>query len=72
MRVCDPSSVYDVMKYFAKTITPRTFSKFILSHTIFSYNSFCVNVLLQINFGAIAIKFPTTHDKLEIVFRPFH
>ena len=35
-RFCVPPSVYEVLKYFIETLTPRAFSKIILSHSIFS------------------------------------
>ena len=43
-RVCVPRSVYDALKYFTETLTPRTFSKIILSHSFLSHSSFCVNI----------------------------
>ena len=42
------SSVYDALKYFTETITPRTFSNIILSHSFFSYGSLCVNIFSKI------------------------
>ena len=62
-RVCVlPSDVYDVLKYFTETVTPRIFSKIILSYSIFSYSSFYVNIftkhflLLVPTFGYVAVK----------------
>ena len=46
-RVCVPPSVYDPLKYFTETVTPRTFSKIFLSHSFLSCGSFCVNVFSQ-------------------------
>ena len=34
------TSVYDALKYFTETATPRTFSKTILSRSFLSYSSF--------------------------------
>ena len=42
--VCVPPSVYDALKYFTETVTPRTFSKINFSHNIFSHRNFCVNI----------------------------
>ena len=61
-RVCIPPSVYDALKYFSETVTPRIFSKFILSHSILSYNNFYVNIfsrnflLFVPAFGHVAVK----------------
>ena len=44
MRVRVHPSVYDALKYLTQTVTPRTFSKIILSHSFLSYGSFCVNI----------------------------
>ena len=46
---CVLPSVYDTLKYFTETVTPRTFSKVILSHSFIlshsSHSSFCGNIL---------------------------
>ena len=42
-RGCVYPSVYDALSYFTETVTPRKFSKIILSHNFLSYSSFCVN-----------------------------
>ena len=44
--LCYPS-VYDALKYFTETVTPRTFSKIILSHSFLFYSSFCVNIFFE-------------------------
>ena len=43
-RVFVPPSVFDALKYFTETITPKTFSKIIFSRSFLSYSSFCVNI----------------------------
>ena len=43
-RVCVHPSVYDALKYFTETVTPRTFSKIVLPHNFLSCSSFCVNI----------------------------
>ena len=54
--------VYDELKNFTEAVTPRTFSKVILSHSILSYSSFCVNmfsknILLFVpTFGHVTVK----------------
>ena len=61
-RVCAPLSVYDALKYFTGTVTPRTFSKLIFSHSFLSYSSFCVNtfsknfLLLAFAFGHVTVR----------------
>ena len=86
-RVCIPPSVYDALKYFTETVTPRTFSKFILPHCILSYNSFYVNMfsrnflLCVPAFGHVSVKnfieywnFEILNDSLEdsLWFKSFH
>ena len=39
-RVCLHLYVYDALKYFTETVTPRTFSKLILSHSFLSNSRF--------------------------------
>ena len=59
---CVLPSVYDTLKYFTETVTPRTFSKVILSHSFLSYSSFCGNILSKNfllfvpAFGHVAVK----------------
>ena len=57
-----PPSVYDALKCFTETVTPRTFSKFILSYSFLPYSSFCINlfsknfVLFVPTFGYVTVK----------------
>ena len=44
MRVFVHLSVYDALKYFTETVTPRTLFKIILSRSFLSYSSICVNI----------------------------
>ena len=59
---CVLPPVYDTLKYFTETVTPRTFSKVILSHSFLSYSSFCGNILSKNfllfvpAFGHVAVK----------------
>ena len=59
--VCVTLSFYDALKYFTEMVTPRTFSKIILSKSILSCNSFCVNIfcknflLFVSTFGHVAV-----------------
>ena len=61
-RVCVHPSVYDALKYFTETVTPRAFFKIILSHSVLSYSSFCVNIFSKIfllfvsPFGHVTVK----------------
>ena len=43
-RICVRPFVHDELKHFTETVTPRTFSEIILSHSFLSYSSFCVNI----------------------------
>ena len=60
--VCVHPSVYDALKYFTETVTPGTFSKIILSPSLLSYSSFCVNIfsktflLFVPTFGHVTVK----------------
>ena len=57
MRACVPLSVYDTVKYFTETVTPRLFSKIILSRSIIPYSSFSKHFLLFVPaLGHVEIK----------------
>ena len=69
-RVCVDPSVYDAVKYFIETVTPRTFSKIFLSHSFLSNNSFCVNVLSK-NFLLFVTSLTKSQSKTLLNIRNF-
>ena len=70
---CVPPSIYDTLKNFIETVTPRTFSKIILSHSILSNSSFCSNIfsknflLFVPTFGHVAVKKFIEYRNFEIL-----
>ena len=57
-RICVRPSIHDALKHFTETMTPRTFSDIILSHSFLSYSSFCVNIFSK-NFLLFVLRLAT-------------
>ena len=74
-RVCAHPSVYNALKYSTETVTPRTFSKIVMSHSFLSYSSFCVNIfsknflLFMLAFGHVTVKNVIEHQKFSMFLK---